>query len=167
MKRFSLPVLAAAALAAQLFGQPPASVHQVYVMPMSGGLDQYLAEWLTRNHVLQVVTDPKIADAVLTDRLGDAFEQRLSEIRPPEPPAAGKDSAAAKKEDTAGAGNVTGPHIFHSGFAQGTMFLVDARTRQVLWSDYEKPRGTSDRNLNREAEKFVRKLQGKAPAASN
>ena len=126
---------------------------------------QDLAEWLTREHVMQVVADPKAADAVLTDRLGDAFEQRMNEIRPPAP--APSSSAANKKDDVAGAGNNAGIHIFRSGIARGTMFLVDARTRQVLWSDYEKPRGSSDRNLNREAEKLVKKLQGKPQPASN
>ena len=73
---------AIAFLAISAFGQP--ALRTVYVLPMAGGLDQYLAEWLTRDHVMQVVTDPKIADVVLTDRLGEAFEQKMAEIRPKE-----------------------------------------------------------------------------------
>ena len=139
----------------------PAGVHQVYVMPMAGGLDQYLAEWLTRMHVMQVVVDPKAADAVLTDRIGEAFEQKLNQIRPPD--VAGKATSKgatdkdAKKDDTAGAGGA--PHAFQSSVVHGTVFLVDAKSRQVLWSDYEKPERSSDSNLNREAERIAKKLQ--------
>ncbi len=40
-----------------------AGVKTVYVLPMTGGLDQYLAFRLTSEGVLQVVTDPAKADA--------------------------------------------------------------------------------------------------------
>src|SRR5678809_764458 len=50
---------------AQVFG-----VKTVYLLPMAGGLDQYLALQLTSGGVLQVVTDPKKADAILTDGIG-------------------------------------------------------------------------------------------------
>src|ERR1700691_907709 len=53
----------------------------VYVLPMANGLDQYLAQRLSSDHVMKVVADPKIADVVLTDRLDEAFEQKLAEIR--------------------------------------------------------------------------------------
>jgi hypothetical protein len=161
MKTFAILVLAACSA----FGQLP-GVHQVYVMPMAGGLDQYLAEWLTREHVMQVVADPKIADAVLTDRLGEAFEQKLSEIHPVEIPheSSGvtkdgtKDGKDGKKEESAGAGG--GPHnTFRSSTVRGTLFLVDAKSRQVLWSDYEKPERVTASNLNRDAERVAKKLR--------
>src|SRR5688500_13830221 len=62
-------------------------VREVYLLPMSGGLDQYLANRLTREGRFEVVTDPKNADAVFTDRLGPAFEDKLKELypRPPKP----------------------------------------------------------------------------------
>ena len=41
-----------------------ASVKNVYVLKMARGLDQYLANRLTADHVFQIVTDPKLADAV-------------------------------------------------------------------------------------------------------
>lgn len=151
-------VLAAFTAFAQLPG-----VHQVYVMPMAGGLDQYLAEWLTREHVVQVVADPKAADAVLTDRLGEAFEEKLSQIHPAEAPRsaapdAKSDAKDGKKEESAGLG--AAPHnTFRSSVDRGTLFLVDARTRQVLWSDYEKPERVTASNMNREAERVVRKLR--------
>jgi len=44
---------------------------------MRGGLDQYLANRLTNGGVFRVVTDPKLADAVLTDHMGTEFETQL------------------------------------------------------------------------------------------
>ena len=43
----------------------------------------------------------------------------------------------------------------------GTIFLVDAKSRQVLWSDYQKPpRTNSDHDLNRTAEEIAKKISG-------
>jgi hypothetical protein len=60
-----------------LAGAELSSVHTVYLLPMGSALDQYLANRLTSEHVFQVVTDPKLADAVFTDRIGSAFEEKL------------------------------------------------------------------------------------------
>jgi len=133
MKRFAFVLLSSALLFAQSGG-----VHRVYVLPMTGGLDQYLAERLTRDHVMLVTTDPKSADSVLTDRLGEGFEAQMDKLT-------GKND---KDKDI--------HPSFRSSAANGTVFLVDAKSRQVLWSDYEKPaRG----GLDREAERIVKKLQ--------
>jgi hypothetical protein len=129
-------------LALTAFGQ--SAPRTVYVLPMAGGLDQFLAQWLTREHVMQVVADPKIADVVLTDRLGEAFEQKMAEIHP-------KDD---KKSDS------TAHNAFRSSKGRGTVFLVDAKSRAVLWSDYEKvPGSVSNDSLNHEAERIAKKLQ--------
>jgi hypothetical protein len=115
---------------------------------MAAGLDQYLAQALTRDHVLQVVADPKAAEVVMTDTLGQSFEQRMKEIMPL--------SDSKKSDDSATHG------AFRSTRARGTIFLVDAKSRQVLWSNYQKPPSlNSDRNLNREAGEIVKKLAGK------
>src|SRR5215475_11536774 len=81
MKRFVLLGLGTAALlsAAEL-----SEVRNVYVLRMSKGLDQYLANHLTNGHVFQVVTDPKLADAILTDQIGEGFQAKLDELFPPE-----------------------------------------------------------------------------------
>ena len=85
-----------------------------------------------------VTTDPKSADSVLTDRLGEGFEAQMDKLT-------GKND---KDKDI--------HPSFRSSAANGTVFLVDAKSRQVLWSDYEKPaRG----GLEREAERIVKKLQ--------
>src|SRR4029077_17872250 len=60
---------------AEVFG-----VKTVYVLPMAGGLDQYLALRLYSGGVLQVVTDPQKADAILTDGIGTRFEESLTEL---------------------------------------------------------------------------------------
>jgi hypothetical protein len=144
MKRFPLVSLFTITLLAQSAG-----LHKVYVLPMAGGLDQYLADWLTRGKVMQVVTDPKSADLVMTDRLGEAFEQKLTQILPPP-------EKPDKKIETGGGST---PHnTFRSSSARGTLFLVDVKSRQVMWSDHEKPPVVSDANLNREAERVAKKL---------
>lgn len=140
--------LAMAFLAVTAYGQ--SAPRTVYVLPMAGGLDQFLAQWLTHDHVMQVVADPKIADAVLTDRLGEAFEQKMAEIHPK------ADNKDDKKSDSSAAAH----NAFRSTKGRGTVFLVDAKSRQVLWSDYEKiPGSNSNDGLNHEAERIAKKLQ--------
>jgi hypothetical protein len=76
-------------------------VKTIYVLPMSSGMDQYLASRLTRGHILLVVADPGKADAILTDHLGAAFEARVKELYPELKPAAetpgAKEGKAAEK----------------------------------------------------------------------
>jgi len=147
MKAIAAVALFAAALSAQYTGPKT-----VYILPMAAGLDQYVAQWLTKDHVMTVVADPKAADVVMTDRLGEGFEEKLKQIRP--------DLAKSeKKDDTNAAG--AAPHRFTSSRTQGTIFLVDTKTRQVLWSEYQKPpRSHSDHDLNRTAEEIAKKLAG-------
>jgi hypothetical protein len=150
MKGLSLFVLCVCGAFAQI-----APDQLVYVMPMAGGLDQHLADWITREHVMQVTTDLNAADTVLTDRLGEAFERRLADMRKPKAdPASGKDDKDLSK--SAGA---TTHNPFRSSAPMGTMFLVDLKTGKVLWSDHEKPRTTSDSGMDREARRIVKKLQ--------
>src|SRR5579885_2136700 len=79
MKRRLFLLFGSAVLA---FSADLTGVKTVYVMPMARGLDQYLASRLTSDHVFQVVTDPKLADAVMTDRIGEAFQMRLESFFP-------------------------------------------------------------------------------------
>src|SRR5580698_5304840 len=140
-----MKALAVLALFTTLAGAQYAGPKTVYILPMAAGLDQYVAQWLTKDHVMQVVADPKTAEVVMTDRLGEAFEQKLKQIH----------SESDKKSDE------TVSHTFHSTKPQGTIFLVDAKSHQVLWSDYQKPpRSNSDGDLNRAAEQIARKLSG-------
>jgi hypothetical protein len=138
---------AMAFIAFNILGQ--STPRTVYVLPMANGLDQYLAQRLSSDHVMRVVADPKIADVVLTDRLGEGFEQKLAEIR----------ATDQKKDDQDKDGTRTHA-AFRSSKGKGTIFLVDAKSREVLWSDYEKvPVSSSSDVLNREAERIAKKLQ--------
>ncbi|HEY2016651.1 MAG TPA: hypothetical protein VGH38_24275, partial [Bryobacteraceae bacterium] len=86
---------------ALLSGADLAGVHTVYFLPMARGLDQYLANRLTSDHVLMVVTNPKLADAVFTDRIGEAFETQMDTLYPPpesEKPAKKEPPKDAKKK---------------------------------------------------------------------
>src|SRR5258708_1290909 len=58
-------------------------IKTVYMLPMSSGLDQYLAVRLTTGSVFQVVTDPLKADAIFTDRIGANLEQTLHDLYEP------------------------------------------------------------------------------------
>lgn len=138
-------------------------VRTVYLLRMGHGLDQYLAAHLTRLGVFQVVADPARADAVFTDHLGEAFEQRLAGLsRSAEQPA--KESKAAEGE-TQPTLREEAPRISGWGRGRGTIFLVDAQTRTVLWSAYEPPRDSSapqvERAARRVAERLKRELKGK------
>ncbi len=138
-------------LSGLVFGQA-APVANVYVMPMSGGFDQYLAGHLTKEHIMPVVADPKSAGIVLTDRLGEAFEARLTQIMPLPKPEADTDKDSAS--DNA-------PHPAFQGSARrGTFFMVDAKTRQVLWSGYFRPvKNPTPDNLNRQAAQIAKDLK--------
>ena len=124
-------------------------VKSVYLFPMTGGLDQLIASRIARDHVFQVVSDPKLADAVITDQLGAAFEYKLDHIVAPPPPpvpAGGNNTQNAE------------PHASSFSRARGTVFLVDAKSKQVLWSLYERPKNSSPQALDRTAKKVVGNL---------
>jgi hypothetical protein len=122
-------------------------VKTVYLLPMSGGLDQYLAVRLTNGEILQVVTDPQKADALFTDHVGEAFEKSLDDLYGAVPKTA---DSKASGSDFARVGG--GQH------AQGTFFLVDRKTRDVVWSDEESPKGTSPTEMRRIAERVSSRL---------
>ena len=82
MKRLALLVSCSAAM---LCAADLSTVHTVYLLKMSRGLDQFLASRLTSDHVFRVVTDPQLADAVFTDQIGEGFEMKLDELFPPPP----------------------------------------------------------------------------------
>lgn len=164
---FLLPMMAGAAETAA------SSVHTVYIMPMSHGLDQYIANQLTREHVLDVVADPARADALFTDRLGDSLETELEKLHPTPKPPEQKEPAAApdkdKPKDSPGDKNKPAgpktyseaepPHTSSFGSGKGTLFLVDTHTRVILWSTYEKPTLSDPARLDRTAKQVVSRLK--------
>lgn len=159
-----------------LAGADLSSIHAVYLLPMGSALDQYLAIRLTSEHVFQVVTDPKLADAVFTDRIGSAFEERLDDLYAPPPkekpaatqPAETKAPAAGNQQtaqpaiplfaDTAN--KLSNPALNSSfGHGKGTIFLVDRKSKQVIWSVYEEPKGSASSQMDRSASEIVNRLK--------
>jgi hypothetical protein len=128
------------------------AIHTVYLLPMGNSLDQYLATRLTATGMFQVVTDPQKADAVFTDKIGQALEAKLDELYPPE----------VQKEDAEEEKDAFGSPVQRVGAfsrGRGTVFLVDRRTRNVVWSIYWPIRGSRPDEVNRRAEQIADRLR--------
>ncbi len=197
MKRLAILVLSAAAVAS---AAGLSAVHNVYLLKMPKGFDQYLANRLTNDGIFQVVTDPKLADAILTDQIGEGFQAKLDELFPPpdeakpaaeatdksdKTPAPAKSGTADKpakpakgdkaKMDMAAAGDdssdplgmltdtvnkLKDPSVNSTfGRAKGMLFIVDAKSKQVLWSAYALPKNTSSKELDRTASGIVSRIK--------
>jgi hypothetical protein len=128
-------------------GQSLSEVRTVYLMPMSSGLDQYLAVQLTSNHVFQVVTDPDKADVVFTDRIGVSFEQALIQLH----------NAGVKPEEPKEAADYS-PSMAPLSRGKGSFFLVDHKSHNVIWSTFQERKYNDASHLNRVAERVVGQL---------
>src|SRR5947209_18066383 len=151
-------------------------VHNVYLLKMSKGFDQYLANHLTGERIFQVVTDPKLADTLITEQIGETFEAKMGELYPPpetEKQRAAKAEKAEKAEKAKKASEtdkkksdaaeeemqanlltdtvnkLSAPGAGSFGRAKGMVFLVDAKTKQVIWSAYDLPRDATSKELDR------------------
>jgi hypothetical protein len=136
-------------------------VRKVYLLSMTGGLDQYLANQLVSQGLVEVVTDPKMADAVVTDSIGLGFEARLAELLPPEKPAPVIDAASKDKKDeeAAGLANNTGtPRTSSFGRGRGNVFLVDLKSRSVVWSIYLLPKRRTPEEMDKTSTRIARQL---------
>ena len=220
MRWTALLLLPALAGAAEIGGS---SVRTVYVMPMGHGLDQHVANRLTREHVLEVVADPARADALFTDSLGKPLEYELEKLHPtPKPPEQDAESESAKdtesksakndaskpdkdagskslkddssksakddasksakddaskpdkdagsksaKDDSTAAAKPAAHKVTENaepprstfGSGKGTLFLVDANSRRILWSVYERPKRYTPDELERTAKRVVDRLK--------
>jgi hypothetical protein len=173
-------LLAAAALA----GVNPQlhEVKRVYILAMGSGMDQYLANQLAVAGIFEVVTDPKNADAIVTDNVGEAFQNKLDDLYPPPPkpkaapeatkPAADSgtsvdvgdgaapDPKAAKKDAFADVDFAGGSSRLSSlARAKGNFFVVDRNSRIVLWSVYERPKNSTPGELTKTASRVVKHLK--------
>ena len=128
----------------------------VYILRMGSGFDQYLANNLTNQKLMRVVTDPQKADFILTDKLGESFQAKLDELYPPEKPVAAvkKDAEPEKKEPQQPQKMVT-----NMGGGKGTIFLVDRKSKTVTWSTFFTPKDSSAVELNRSALKVVEQMK--------
>ena len=113
----------------------------VYILPMANGLDRHLASRLTSSGAVWVVLDPENADAVLTDRVDEAFWAWSNARYKPaaKPNAVLNDDDHSKYERS------------RMGGYRGTVFLVDPRNGVVLWSIYEPTTDTSPNALDQAA----------------
>ena len=154
---------------------------RVYLLPMSHSLEQFIANRLTRDHVMQVVTDPAKADTVITDQVGAVLEDRLKTLYPPppepKPPAKDKSKSDDAKSDDSKSKDDASVHGLPSFLGdtvnkadkagsmgvgargRGTVFLVDVKSRAVLWSTFDKPKNSSPRELDHTAERLVKRLK--------
>jgi hypothetical protein len=161
--------LTAAVAFGPLLAADLASVRSVYVLQMPRGMDQYLANRLTTGHILQVVTDPKLADAILTDHIGETFEEQLETLLPsPEPVKKTPPPDKDKDKDSDSGSHMLLPidtttklpqHQPTIGVTKGTLFLVDPKTHQVLWSIFDPSKSSASKDLDRTATEIVNKLK--------
>jgi type IV secretory pathway VirB10-like protein len=162
-------------------------VNTVYILAMTSGMDQYLANRLTTLGVFQVVADPQKADAIITDRLGEPFEAKLKDLYPPPPvphppPAPPKDKDAKDKDakdkdakddkdsktaksdkpakDEKDSVESSGPpRISSFNRGRGNIFIVDRKSRNVIWSTYEPPKDSTPGELSKTADRVVKRLR--------
>jgi hypothetical protein len=128
-------------------------VNSVYILGMSSGMDQFLANQFTTMSVFQVVTDPQKADAIVTDRLGEPFESKLKELYP-------RDSPPAVADDKKNGADLSGgARVSSVGRGRGTFFIVDRKSRTVLWSIYEEPKDSTPSELTKTARRVVQRLK--------
>ncbi len=161
-------------------------VKRVYILAMSANLDQFLASQLAKAGVFEVVTDPKKADAIITDRVGESFESKFDLLYPPPTPPKETKSAADSTTDSpksespksarelnsdklAGVDLTGGARPPTMGHGKGNIFIVSRGNRTVVWSIYEPPKNNTSRELTKTAERVVKHLQEdlteKKPAA--
>jgi len=154
MRHFLLILISSAFAMAQA---PVANAKNVFLLPMPGGLEQYLALHLTQEAVLQVVTDSTKADVVIADRIGDDLKTTLAELEHKTP---------APQSGKAGEVDFAKPNMRPLSRAKGTVFLVDRLSGDVVWSTLEQPKSGSIEDLNTAAKRIVEKL-AKARAGKN
>jgi hypothetical protein len=138
---FVIALLLAASLAAQ-------EIRTVYLLPMSNNFDQYFANRL--RGIYEIVADPLLADAVFTDAIGPAFERKMAELYPIEK----EEQAEGEKVEAVG-------HMGAFRRGRGTIFLVDRRSKKVVWSTYEPIKRFTPEDLDKVAEKIAKRLKAK------
>lgn len=132
------------------------TVRTIYILPLTSGFDQYLANHLTRTGAYEVVVDPALADAVITGQLGESFEQKLKELYPPPAEAEKRDAEGSDAADQRDYANFQRGSGFSRG--RGNVFLVDPRARRVLWSTWLPPKSGMAKDLDKAAQSVVKRL---------
>jgi hypothetical protein len=136
-------------------------VKTVYLLPMSYGFDQFLANRLTQEGVARVVTHPRDADAVFTDVVGPGLDRKLHDLFPdlfrdPDAPPVSKQEGEQPKDVKVMNPEDAPRSTF--GRTKGNYFLLDFRSGQVLWSTYERPKTFQPDDLDKASGRVVRRL---------
>jgi len=126
-------------------------VKTVYLLPMTYSLDQFLAIRLTKGGVLQVVTDPNLADAILSEHIGSGLEEQMKSLY-------GEKKTDSADKDKDKATSFGGP-MAGGTRSKGAVFLVDRKTRNIIWSDYVRPKSAQPEELNHVADKIAGQLE--------
>jgi hypothetical protein len=136
------------------------NVKTVYLWPMRHSLDQYLAEQLSGGGPFQVVVDPKLADAIITERIDAPFLKAMDELFANTSDKAGKPEASASASGSVEDGlQAPRPANRPMGQPSGTVFLVHAASRKVLWSTFINQQDFLPKNLHRQARDVVGRLK--------
>lgn len=133
-------------------------VKSVYILRMGNGLDQLLASELTKHGVYTVTTDAQKADALFTDSLGEGFEKKYGELYAPSAPPKVEKKEEEKKDLLSGEpvqrlGNSSW------GRGRGTIFLVERKSRNLLWSMNRQPKNGATKEMAGQARKIVEQLK--------
>ena len=128
---------------------------------MRHSLDQYLAEQLSAGGLFQVVVDPKLADAIITERIDAPFLKAMDELFPaaeeakPESSSEGTSTAAGSVEE-----GLRLPRSANrpQGRPEGTVFVVHASTRKVLWSTFFAQKDVTPKKLHGQAKDVISRL---------
>ena len=105
---------------------------------------------------------------MFTDQIGEGFQMKLEEIFPtpesakPEPPAkAGEDRRTRLAPLLGDTVNKLSNPASNSSFgrAKGTVFLVDAKSREVVWSVYEPAKSGTPKEMDRTANDIVSRIK--------
>ena len=146
---FKRTLLIAGLLCSLAFGANLSTVKNVYLLPMPGGMDHYLAVQLTKAGFVQVVTDPSHADAVITDHIGASLEDSMNELFLP------KKEKDPKDKDSEPAHARMQP----LSRGKGSIFVVDRGSRVVLWSTFAPTPAGGSAQVNKLAIKVTAEMQ--------
>jgi hypothetical protein len=98
--------------------------------------------------------------------VGKAFEKRHLELYPPPPPPKAEDEEeekdSKKRSQSATSMDVKDMKQERTGGfsrGKGTIFLVDRRTKTVLWSAYVRPKSSQPRDLDRAAKTIADRIE--------
>ena len=122
----------------------------VFIVPMANGLNSHIASRLTSSGVVWVVLEPESAEAVLTDRVDEAFWGWSTMHYK----TAAKNSNVTLNDDDP----LRFKHL-STGPYRGTLFLVDPRNGLILWSMYEPTPNTTTNSLDMAAAHIAASLK--------